>query len=136
MLHTLKSLLPTMILFCLLDYLWIGVISRQHYVNHLGHYLNLQNGQLAPSLLPAVIVYCLFAIMIAYVVIPLSGGLLSQAFFYGGLLGFIVYGIYDMTNMAVMKDWPIHIAILDWCWGTFLCSVTSGCCAWLKSLLH
>ena len=32
-------------------------------------------------------------------------------------LGFFVYGIYDLTTMAVFKDWKLNTVILDSLWG-------------------
>lgn len=135
MLNTIKALIPTMILFCLMDYIWIGIISKNAYIYHLGMYLNVEQNQIIPCLLPAAVVYLLFAIMIGWIVLPLSSGKFLSAVYYGGLLGFIVYGIYDMTNLAVIKHWPTSIALTDWAWGIFLCSITSGFCAWLRGLL-
>jgi uncharacterized membrane protein len=36
------------------------------------------------------------------------------------LFGFSVYGVYDMTTLAVFKKWDIKLAIIDMVWGGFL----------------
>lgn len=43
----------------------------------------------------------------------------------GALLGFIIYGVYDLTNLASFKDWSYMFAILDIMWGTFLFGMTT-----------
>lgn len=129
--NLLKCLLPTILLFFLLDCLWIGFIAQSFYLSHLSSVLNIQDGSLTARLAPGVFVYICFAIMIWCVVLPLAQWHIMQAFLYGALLGFIIYGIYDMTNMAVLKEWPFPVALLDICWGTFLCSITSGVCGTL-----
>jgi uncharacterized membrane protein len=68
-----------------------------------------------------------------FIVLPLAQDKIHLAFAYGALLGFVVYGIYDMTNLAVFREWTVKIALIDWCWGIFLCSVTNGFCAYLKN---
>ena len=39
----------------------------------------------------------------------------------GALLGLIIYGVYDFTNLAVFgKAYGIKLATADLCWGTFV----------------
>lgn len=132
--HAIKCLIPTMILFCLLDYLWLGNIGKHLYIDNVGSLLLLKGNTITARLLPAIIVYFIFAIMIWFIVLPLASENTLKSFCYGALVGFVVYGIYDMTNLAVFKDWTVSIAIIDWCWGIFLCSMTSGCCGYLNSV--
>jgi len=129
--HALKCLLPTLLLFCFLDYLWLGNVGKYLYIDHLGPLLLLKGSTITPRLLPALIVYVLFAIMQWWIVLPLAQYQISQSFIYGALIGLVVYGVYDMTNLAVIKDWTMLIAMVDWCWGIFLCSSTAGFCAFL-----
>jgi len=133
--QVLKSLLPTLVLFACLDYLWIGVLGKSLYLENLGSLL-LVNGQtMTPRLLPAAVVYVLFAVMIWFIVLPLAKNHTILSFGYGALLGLIVYGIYNMTNLAVIQAWTSKIAIIDSLWGIFLCAVTSGFCAFLNKIM-
>lgn len=50
---------------------------------------------------------------------------LIYAFRYGGLLGFSMYATYNFTNLALLKDWPIKLTLLDLAWGTFSAATTS-----------
>ena len=34
--------------------------------------------------------------------------------------GIIVYAIYDLTNLAIIKNWSIKVSIFDICWGGIL----------------
>jgi uncharacterized membrane protein len=36
------------------------------------------------------------------------------------ILGIVLYGVYDFTNMAIFKNWNIGLAILDVLWGGIL----------------
>jgi uncharacterized membrane protein len=38
----------------------------------------------------------------------------------GAALGALVYGVYDLTNYATLKRFPLSYALADWAWGTFL----------------
>jgi uncharacterized membrane protein len=44
----------------------------------------------------------------------------------GGALGALVYGVYDFTNYATLVRYPLHLALGDWAWGTFLFGVTAA----------
>ncbi len=129
----LKCLIPTFFLFLLLDYLWLGHLAKPFYLEQLNTILLLKDGSIDARLLPAFIVYALFLVMVWCIILPLAGNSLTQALFYGALLGFVLYGIYDMTNLAVLKDWPVKVAVIDWLWGIFLCSTCSLFCAFLKA---
>lgn len=132
--HAIKCLLPTLMLFCLMDYIWLGVVGKGLYLENVGSMLLVHQQTISPRLLPAAFVYLLFAIMLWLIVLPLAQSNIKMSFAYGALVGFVIYGIYDMTNLAVFKDWTTTIAIIDWCWGTFLCSVTGGFCALMNAI--
>ncbi len=44
---------------------------------------------------------------------------------YGGFLGFSMYATYNFTNLALLRDWPIKLTLLDLAWGTFSAAATS-----------
>ena len=44
---------------------------------------------------------------------------------YGALFGFFVYATYDLTNLAMLKQWPVSVAALDIAWGTFVNAVAA-----------
>ena len=51
-----------------------------------------------------------------------------QALFKGYIFGLVLYGTYDLTNMALLKNWPIEMSVIDIIWGPFLCGLTSFIC--------
>lgn len=44
----------------------------------------------------------------------------------GALLGGVCYGVYELTNWAVLRDWPAYIVPIDWGWGIVLTSASTG----------
>jgi len=48
-----------------------------------------------------------------------------MAAFHGGLVGFVAYGTYNMTNYATLKDWPIRMTAVDWPFGTGLSALAA-----------
>lgn len=46
---------------------------------------------------------------------------LSESF----LLGLVIYGIYEATNLAILKNWKILSVIIDTIWGGLLFLITN-----------
>jgi uncharacterized membrane protein len=49
----------------------------------------------------------------------------KESMTYGALVGFVVYGVHNGINYAIMDNYPINIAIMDTAWGTFACAVAA-----------
>jgi uncharacterized membrane protein len=60
----------------------------------------------------AVICYLVLASMLYYFII-LPGRPATDA----ALLGFGTYAVYETTSYALLKDWELHIAVIDSLWG-------------------
>lgn len=119
----LKLYLVTVVVFFLVDIIWLGVISKNLYKEYLGHLM-------APKVnWPAALVFYLLFIagLLFFVIDP---ALVKSSLWYavaaGGFFGLITYGTYDLTNLATLKDWPLTITLIDLAWGTFLNAATSG----------
>jgi uncharacterized membrane protein len=54
---------------------------------------------------------------IALFVIPRASTASSAAAF-GALLGLVVYGVYDFTNYATLRQWPFALTLVDVTWGS------------------
>ncbi|MBY0294127.1 DUF2177 family protein [Patescibacteria group bacterium] len=106
----------------LLDFFWIGFLMKGTYEKGLGNLL-------APSfnLLGAGLFYLLYAIgIMLFVVMPSEGKSLVRVLVLGIVFGFIAYGVYDLTNLATLRNWPWSITIMDMVWGAILTAVASG----------
>lgn len=118
----LKLYLMTLVIFFLVDIVWLGVISKKLYKEYLGHLMGPVNW---PA---ALIFYAMFIAGLVFFVI--NPAIEKQSLFYavsvGAFFGLITYGTYDLTNLATLKDWPVTITIIDLIWGTFLNAATSG----------
>lgn len=42
------------------------------------------------------------------------------------LLGLVIYGVYDSTNMSIFKKWDWKIALMDGLWGGILFALTTA----------
>ena len=61
-----------------------------------------------------------------FVISPaLEKGSWKHALLFGALFGFVCYATYDLTNLAVAKDWPLLVTIVDLVWGAVLAASVS-----------
>lgn len=126
--------LITLVVFFLIDMVWLGVVARGFYRKHLGPMLSPKVNWLA-----AVLFYLLFIVgLLVFAIRPaLLHGRPVEALFLGALLGLISYATYDLTNLATLKDWPLVVTIVDLVWGTVLGGSVSFVAALVgKSLLR
>ena len=42
-----------------------------------------------------------------------------------GILGFIIYSVFDFTNLAIFTNYEVMLAVLDSVWGGILFSLTT-----------
>ena len=82
---------------------------------------------------PAILLYCLYvAGLVFFALIPaLNQGTWFSALLYGGFFGLVCYGIYDLTNLATLKGWPMKMVVYDIAWGTFVSAVTCFIMFWV-----
>lgn len=113
------------VLIPLIDYVWLARIMKGFYLGELGSMARLRDGSLEPRLIPAFLVYVFLSLGIQFFALPLARGEMGLGFLWGALLGLIVYGVYDMTNLATLENWSWRLALVDMAWGTFLCGVVT-----------
>lgn len=118
----LASFAATMAAVMALDLLWLGVLARDFYRSRLSHLMSPEVYWPA-----AILFYAVYAAGILYFAAApsLERGELFGAALNGALLGFLVYAVYDLTNMAVLRDWPAGLSLLDVLWGAILTSACS-----------
>jgi uncharacterized membrane protein len=116
----LKMFIVACFIFAMTDTIWLSLIAKSMYFEHYASWFRLMNGELQLVWWAAVLVYVLFALGVVFLIFPLAQNNLYHAAAYGGLLGCIIYGVYNFTLIAIMKDWPIRMGFVDLTWGTFL----------------
>jgi uncharacterized membrane protein len=109
--------------FFLIDLLWLGLIAKPFYDRHLGYMLR---GQVLWA--AAILFYLFFLVgLVFFVIAPaVQSGSLVKAILLGLFFGFITYQTYELTNYALVKDWPFIVVIVDIAWGMVLSSLVSA----------
>ena len=129
--HILKTVCCVVVIFLMLDCLWLGFIAKDFYIRYMGDLLNVSNGSIQARWSGAVLVYFALVLGIMVFVIPMADGQVLKAFLYGALYGFVTYSTYDATNLAVIKDWSVVVTVVDIIWGMIICSLSSGLTVWI-----
>ena len=112
----------TLVIFLILDSVWLGVISPGLYQEKIGHLLADEVNWPAAALF-----YLLFIAGLVFFAVKPSLGQNSwkTALKNGAFFGLVCYATYDLTNHATMRDWPLMITVIDLLWGTFICGISS-----------
>jgi len=118
----LKLYLLTVPVFFVIDIIWLGVVAKSFYQKNLKYILSPNVNWTA-----AIIFYLIYiAGILIFAVLPaVAKDSLRHAAVWGALFGFFTYATYDLTNLALLKDWPIIIVIVDILWGVVLCSAVA-----------
>lgn len=113
-------------LFLLLDLVWLGLVMHDFYSHELGAAARRSDGAIAPRWIAASLVYLLIPAGLLFFVRPrVADGTLWNAAAWGALYGLILYGVYDLTNRAILENWSLRMTIVDIAWGTTLCAILS-----------
>ena len=111
---SLKLYVAMMAAFLVIDGLWLGLVARGFYRQHLGFLMAPK-----PNWSAALIFYALFIVgVLVFVVLPgLRAGSASAVVSRALLFGLVTYATYDLTNLATVRDWPLIVTLVDMAWG-------------------
>ena len=118
---TIRNFIKALIVFGLFDFLWLGKISGNLYTSTIQ---NIQGTPISARISPAVIAYLLMAFSIS-LLLEKCNITSDNVILMGALVGFIIYGIYNGTNHAILKDWSLKTSLIDTAWGTLLFGATA-----------
>ena len=105
-----------------IDMIWLRLIAVQWYADGMGPLLSN-----SPNLWAAAAFYLLFPVgLLIFAVFPSEDMSVIKAVVMGALFGFFAYATYDLTALAVIKDWPVGLTFLDMAWGTLVSGVSAG----------
>jgi len=110
-----------------LDLAWLGLVAKSLYAREMGTLLR-------PDIkwVPALLFYTLYvAAAVVFVVLPaVEHRSVVRALALGAFFGLAAYATYDLTSLALIRDFPVTIAIVDMLWGMALTAVASSAGYW------
>ncbi len=113
------AILATAATMLVLDLAWLGIVARGLYASALGHLMRPE------ALWPAALFFYVFyvSVIAAWAVFGTTGPVAAAR--RGAGLGFVAYTTYELTNWAVLRDWPAWIVPIDIAWGVALTAVSA-----------
>ena len=112
--------------FLVMDLVWLGVVMKNFYAHELGD-LARRQGWRWPRAGAPLFVYVLIPAGLVLFVRPrqLSPRQPLHRLAGGRLFGLVLYGVYDLTNLAVLEKWTLRMTLADIAWGCALCGTTA-----------
>ncbi len=113
-------------LFATLDAAWLLGVGASFNRAQFGHLMRADTVWSA-----AVAFYLIYGVaVLALAVAPaLPNGRMRDAAWRGALLGLSAYGAFDLTSLAMFKDFPLPGALVDMAWGTSVTAAVSALAA-------
>lgn len=100
------------------DLIYLGIVQRSFVTSFFS---KINNGNLNLRLVPAILSWALLAWGLYYFVLSKPGWTLKDA----ALLGLLVYGVYDLTNLATLTSWTWNFALADIAWGVIVMAIVA-----------
>jgi uncharacterized membrane protein len=113
------AFVPAALTFLLLDAAWLSAMAEALYRPAIGHIMREDFDVLA-----AAAFYALYlAGVVSFVVRPSADA--RTALVRGAFFGLVCYATYDLTNQAIVVDWPWHVTIIDLAWGASVTALSA-----------
>ena len=97
-----------------LDITWLGLVAKKIYGEALGTLLRPQ------AYWPAALLFYAMYVSFVQAVAVMPSSEPKQAAKRGAAMGFFAYATYELTNWAVLANWPADIILIDVLWGLLL----------------
>ena len=114
--------------FLIIDLIWLLGIAKNLYRDDIGSLMASE-----PKLMAGLGFYLLYALgTTIFVILPaLSKQSWIYAVQYGALFGIFCCMTYDLTNLAVIRDFPTRLAFIDIAWGSSVTALSAGIAYWI-----
>lgn len=114
--HKFTKLLVSAIVFVVIDSIYLSTIS-----NYFNNQIKLVQGSpIKMNFLATLLCYIFLIFGINYFIIKPNRSI-QDAF----LLGLVIYGVFETTNMALFAKWSWLTVIMDTLWGGILFALTT-----------
>jgi len=119
-------MLVSAIIFITTDFVYLNVI-KDYFLNQIKL---VQGSEPKVNFLGVALCYIFLIAGINYFIIKPRKSV-NDAF----LLGIVIYGVYETTNYALLKNWSIITVIIDTLWGGLLFAFTTYIVNMLRSIV-
>lgn len=114
------------IVFLSIDFMYL-TLTKKYFSNQVQI---IQKSPMEINYLAAAICYMFLIFGIYYFIIQPQ-----RSIFDAFLLGLVIYGTFDFTNMAIFKKWSIATSIMDTLWGGVLFALSTFVIRKIKNII-
>jgi uncharacterized membrane protein len=114
--HKLSNLLVSAIVFVFIDFIYLNLI-KDYFNNQIKL---VQGSTIKMNILATLLCYIFLIFGINYFIIQPNRSI-QDAF----LLGLLIYGVFETTNMALFSKWAWLTVLIDTLWGGILFALTT-----------
>tara|TARA_B100001758_G_C18410696_1_gene615456 strand:- start:1631 stop:2050 length:420 start_codon:yes stop_codon:yes gene_type:complete len=135
--------LLTIIYIFIAEFIWLYLINSKRYISITE---KIQKTKFNVNIKYAILSYVLVLISIFYVTVPFVISKISindnnkikniKIFIYSFIIGFLIYGIYNLTSLSIYTNYTFFIASIDTLWGGILYSTSTLLFFNLKHMLN
>ena len=132
MFKLLSAYITVIVVMFVLDLIWLSMLAEPLYQAGIGHLMAAK-----PNLIFASLFYLIYALgLMRYAVVPnIAANGFKTTFAAAAIFGFFVYASYDLTNLALLKDWPLQLSLIDITWGTLLSGISASVAKFVSNKL-
>ena len=110
------------IIFLIIDVIWLSFATKSFYRPLLGDLISDKPVLWAAGLFYVLYMFGMSVIVIQPCIEPVA---LVKSLYTGFIFGLVAYGTYNLTNMAVIKDWSPTVVFVDMFWGALLTAISA-----------
>jgi uncharacterized membrane protein len=111
--------LATLFVLIPLDFLFLGVVAKDFFTSQVGNML----GEI--KLVPAALFYLLYVVGVVIFVSGSASATWQTTLLFGALFGLFCYATFDLTSLALLRNWSWAVAFVDVAWGAVVTAVSS-----------
>lgn len=128
---TFVNILLIIISFAVLDGFWL-FMRKDFYSNEIQR---VQGSKMQIRMGGVIMSYILMVLVVAVFSVPRVNdkNKFHDSLLYGGLLGLVIYGIYNFVNYATLSGYSLTYVVTDTLWGIFLMFITTYIVVRVKS---
>jgi len=133
MIETIVTILAMFVVIIFLDFLWLGIITKEFIIQQFGSLVKVENGSIVINLFIGLLTWLIIAIGV-FVFAVLPSETIGKTALLGAAFGFFVYAIYDLTNLTFIVNYPLRFVFVDIAWGTILSTALAVTGFFVKNL--
>jgi uncharacterized membrane protein len=92
-------------------------LTKNYFTNQI---IQVQRFTIQPNYMSAALCYLFLTFALYYFILLENRPLIDAA-----VLGLVIYGVYETTNMAILKKWKWQTVAIDTAWGSALFTLTT-----------